>query len=292
MHRDVSGAFCIWIKKGYNDMKNKRKYAALAAVILLLCVFCLPMLFAFGDSEKTQTLFRASFAMAFFVPVLLYIFLIIYKIVKKETAVQETNEKITNIIFDVGKVLVKFEWQAYLKSFGFSEEAYQKIAEATFLNELWNERDRGSLEEEEYVQKFVSLQPEYEAEIREVMRRSPEAVTVFDYAESWTGYLKKKGYRLYILSNYSHYMLAENQKSMTFLKHMDGILFSCKVNEIKPEAEIYQRLLETYGLDPDKSIFIDDREENCRAAEKFGIHTIVFQNFKQAVSELEKFGVE
>lgn len=273
-------------------MKNKKKYAAIVAVILLLCLFCMPMLFAFGESEQIQVLFRVSFALAFLIPVLLYAFMIGYKVLRKEQKTQAPSGLIRNVIFDVGQVLVKFEWENYLRSFGFSEEKYQKIAEATFLNEIWNERDRGVLEEEEYVQQFVEQAPEYEADIREVMRRCTETITAFEYAETWTGYLKGKGYHLYVLSNYSHYMLAENRKIMTFLKHMDGIVFSCEVNEIKPEPEIYKTLLEHYGLKPSESVFIDDRKENCQTAQKLGIFAICFQNFKQAVRELEKLGVQ
>ena len=41
-----------------------------------------------------------------------------------------------------------------------------------------------------------------------------------------------------------------------------------------------------------RSQLLDDRKENCEAAEKFGIHTIQFHNFKQAAAELEKMGVK
>ena len=77
-----------------------------------------------------------------------------------------------------------------------------------------------------------------------------------------------------------------------FLKYMDGTIFSCQVKELKPEAGIYRKLLDTYHLDPEKTVFIDDRKENCQGAEKQGIHTVHFQDFKQAAAELEKLGVK
>ena len=39
---------------------------------------------------------------------------------------------ITTIVFDIGNVLAGFDWRAYLKTFGFSEETQKRIAEATF----------------------------------------------------------------------------------------------------------------------------------------------------------------
>ena len=45
-------------------MKNFKRIAALAGVVILLLVFCLPMVFAWGSSENSQALFRGAFAAA------------------------------------------------------------------------------------------------------------------------------------------------------------------------------------------------------------------------------------
>ena len=79
---------------------------------------------------------------------------------------------------------------------------------------------------------------------------------------------------------------------MSFLKNMDGIIFSCEVKQIKPEPEIYKTVLGRYNLEPSETVFLDDRAENCEAARKLGIHAIQFKNFKQAAGELEKLGVK
>ena len=114
-----------------------------------------------------------------------------------------------------------------------------------------------------------------------------------DYAETWTGYLKSQGYHLYILSNYSQFMLDQTRPGkMPFLKNMDGVIFSCEVQQIKPEADIYETLLSRLGLKPEESVFLDDRPENCEAARKLGIHAIEFHDLKQAAKELEKLGVK
>ncbi len=61
--------------------------------------------------------------------------------------------------------------------------------------------------------------------------------------------LKSQGYHLYILSNYSQFMLDQTRPGkMPFLKNMDGVIFSCEVQQIKPEADIYETLLSRFGL--------------------------------------------
>ena len=136
------------------------------------------------------------------------------------------------------------------------------------------------------------LAPEYAKDIAAVMRDTPKTVRRMPYAETWTKYLKSQGYQLYVLSNYSRYMLDRTKKEMPFLKYMDGTVFSCDVKQLKPEADIYQTLLDRFGLKAEECVFIDDRPVNCEGAQKAGIHTICFKSFKQAAAELEALGVK
>lgn len=270
-------------------MKNLKRYGAIAAIILILVIFCVPMFTAFGGGENSQNIFKASLVAAIVFPIILYAFGMAYKIWGKKKP--EEDKDMENIIFDVGNVLVSFDWQSYLESFHFPKEKREKIADVVFRSNVWNERDRGSLSEEEYVQQMVDAAPEYEADIREVMRGSAACIDTMDYAEVWVKYLKEKGYHLYILSNYSEQSLKDTRCKMPFLKYMDGAVFSCDVKQIKPETDIYETLLSRYGLEPERSVFLDDREDNCAAAKRLGIKAIVFKDFKQAAAELEKMGI-
>lgn len=275
------------MKKDNNKLK---KAGAWIAIVILLLACYLPMFFAFGSGENSQNYFKASLAVAIMVPILAYAIWMVYKLLNKNKKVVESDME--NIIFDVGKVLVKFEWEKYLDSFGFPKEKRDKIAKAVFESETWNERDRSSEDEQYYVDKMIKDAPEYADDIREVMRRSGETIERMDYAETWVRYLKDKGYHVYILSNYATYTLEKTEEELTFLKYVDGAVFSCQVKQIKPEPDIYQTLIKRYNLDPQKSVFLDDRKENCEAARKQGIHAIQFESFKQAAAELEKLGVK
>lgn len=271
-------------------MKNFKRAAAILGIVILLAVCCLPMVFAFGSGEGSGGMFRASIGLVIIVPILAYAFWMVFGLLNKKE--KETKSGVKNIIFDVGQVLVKFDWEGYLKSFGFPEEEYNAMAEKIFLSPKWNERDRGALPEEEYVKMFQEALPQYREDVRKVMQETARTVSLMDYAETWTKYLKSQGYHLYILSNYCEYTLEQTRPMMTFLKYMDGAVFSCEVKQIKPEPDIYKTLLTEYGLNPEESVFLDDREDNCKTARSLGIHAICFKGFKQAAAELEKLGVK
>ena len=81
--------------------------------------------------------------------------------------------------------------------------------------------------------------------------------------------LKVAGYKLYVLSNMSLEFIEFLRKTEVY-KYFDGEVVSCEEHVVKPDAEIYRRLVERYGLDVSETLFIDDRKENVEAARNEG----------------------
>ena len=279
------------IEEVYLVKDTWKRVAAVLGIIVLLAAVSLPMVFAFGSGEGAAGRFRASLGAAILVPVMAYVIWMVYRILSGSRN-KEPEGEIRNIVFDVGNVLVTYDWETYLRSFGFPEEEYRAIADAVFRSDVWNERDRGLRTEEEYVADFIAGAPQYEADILRVMQDVRKVILPRDYAPVWTRLLKERGYHLYILSNYCQSTLEETKPLMKFLKDMDGVIFSCEEKQIKPEPPIYQTLLTRYQLDPARCVFIDDREENCEAARRAGMKAIRFESFSQTTHDLENLGVK
>ena len=64
-------------------MKNFKRAAAILGVVVLLAVCCLPMIFAFGSGDNAQGNFKAAVGSVILVPVLAYVFLMVYKLLKQ-----------------------------------------------------------------------------------------------------------------------------------------------------------------------------------------------------------------
>ena len=182
---------------------------------------------------------------------------------------------IRNIIFDVGKVLVSYEPDAYMQRLGISKEKQKKINEAMFQNKLWDTSDQGLGTPDEFLQKFIAGAPELADEITKIHKTVGNTVELFPYAMEWILDLKARGYHVYILSNYSENMLDQTKDKLKFLPLMDGVVFSYKIKKMKPDPEIYEYLCDEYWLEPEESVFIDDRPVNIKGAETCGIHGIV-----------------
>ena len=104
--------------------------------------------------------------------------------------------------------------------------------------------------------------------------------------------LKEKGYNLFFLSNFhdkAFQIVAEEYK---FFRLFDGGVVSYREKIIKPNLEIYRRLLDRYNLNPEECIFIDDVNENVIAGEQVGIKGIHLKDVSILREELEKYLVE
>ena len=173
---------------------------------------------------------------------------------------------IKNIVFDIGNVLTYYTWESHIHSFGFSEAVRERVIRATVKSEAWNEFDRGVLNDEEVIGLLVQNDPGVEKEIRRMMENVGGLVSKADYAIPWIQELKGKGYHVYYLSNFSFKAEKECSHALDFMPYMDGGILSCKEKLIKPQPEIYARLLEIYDLIADECVFLDDLDVNVRAA--------------------------
>ncbi len=198
---------------------------------------------------------------------------------------------IRNIIFDIGNVLTDFRWREFLQDKGFDEAMVERIAKASVQTPIWNEIDRGVWSLEELMQAFIAKDPEIAEELRRAYDNVTGMVTKRDYAIPWMKELKAKGYRIYYLSNFSEKAFVDCADALDFMPYTDGGILSYQEKVIKPDLEIYRRLLTRYSLKEDESVFLDDTVANIEAARALGIHGICFQTKDQAEEELRGLGV-
>lgn len=197
---------------------------------------------------------------------------------------------VNTVIFDIGNVMVSFDWEHSLRSFGFSEEKYEAIANATYRNPDWNEMDRGVLTPEECFARFISRAPQYRDDILTVLGALGDTIKQYDYAKPLIRTLHEKGCKVYYLSNYGKFGYEATKDELDFTALMDGGIFSYEVEMIKPNPWIYAELCKRYGIKPEEAVFLDDNLKNVEAARSMGMHAIHFTDYDTACEELKKLG--
>ncbi|MGA2907133.1 MAG: HAD family phosphatase [Terracidiphilus sp.] len=74
-------------------------------------------------------------------------------------------------------------------------------------------------------------------------------------------------------------------------RYFKAAFSSCYVGLRKPDPAIYRRALDILGSAPDRTLFIDDRQENVNGAVGVGMKAIRFTGAKALRAELGKLGV-
>lgn len=192
---------------------------------------------------------------------------------------------IDTVIFDLGKVLVEFQPVEGMRKLGFTEEQIQVIVEKIFSG-LWEECDRIPYSDEEIRALFKSRVPGMEALIDKMWDNVTVFTYVYSYSRQWIQSLKDMGLKVYILSNYGKQAFEINSKKYDFLELADGMVISYQVEMVKPDSRIYEILLDKYGIDRTKAVFIDDRQLNVDGAKAVGLNAILFENYEKTSARL------
>ncbi|MDP2749477.1 MAG: HAD-IA family hydrolase [Nanoarchaeota archaeon] len=104
--------------------------------------------------------------------------------------------------------------------------------------------------------------------------------------------LKKKKYKLGLLSNQIEDWLEEVIENRKFNKTFDVIVTSYKSRIAKPDVSIFEEIVEKLKVKPAECIYIDDLKRNIPPAKQLGMKTILFTDLKQLKKELAAFSVK
>ena len=191
---------------------------------------------------------------------------------------------VKNIIFDIGNVLVSFCWRELMRELGISEEVQDIFGGTVFGSHWWNELDHGLRDESEIILLLREDNREHYAEFDLVWENRDRLVKPYSYAKPWVDELRSKGYKVYLLSNYPRdlFKMHEEHGCFPFADSVDGRVVSGFVKMVKPNEDIYEYLMDKFSLKADECVFIDDREDNVKAAVRLGMKGIVFQSYEQA----------
>jgi 2-haloacid dehalogenase len=202
------------------------------------------------------------------------------------------TQKITAILFDFGNVLL--EWNPryiYRRYFPDDEAAMEQfLHEVSFMD--WNAQQDKGRSFAEGVAILSREFPHYAELIQAYHDNWRESV-----GGSLTGTvetlkrLKKAGYPVYGLSNWSAETFPLVREEYEFFDLLDDIILSGEVKSIKPEPEIFEVALQRIGRPAGECLFIDDSLANIQQAQKMGFATVHFESPGQLEGELQRMGL-
>lgn len=186
---------------------------------------------------------------------------------------------IKNLIIDFGGVLIDLDRQRCIENF-----KRVGLPDVEVVLDIYHQQDFF----QKYEKGLITS-----AEFRDVIREKiGKPVTDAQIDDAWNSFLVsipaakldlllnlRKDYVVYLLSNTNeiHWQWscqhAFPYKTFRVENYFEHIYLSYEMNMAKPDAEIFQKVLDDTGIIPAETLFIDDSAANCRAAEALGITT-------------------
>lgn len=198
---------------------------------------------------------------------------------------------IRNVIFDLGGVLLDWHPDALVAGFQPQAELRQSSHESLFGHADWRSFDRGTLTELELIERIASRTSRPAADVvafleavRESLAEKPETVQLLRQLDA-------AGVKLFCLSNMPIPFYAYLRRRHGFWDAFTGIVISGEIKKMKPDAEVFAHLLETFDLRADECVFIDDLPANVEGARAVGMQGIVFEDAAQCAQELNRLGL-
>lgn len=176
-----------------------------------------------------------------------------------------------NIVFDLGNVLISFVPSEYLKKKNYPDNIINTILADIFHSEEWKLLDNGDMTTPEAIESIAMKSSLKREEIALIFTLRRDIMFPLDLNVRLLPELKKRGYRLFYLSNFPLDVFEEVRNDYYFFRHFDGGVISSEVKLSKPDVRIYRFLLEHYSLKAEECLYIDDSEINVRAAESAGM---------------------
>ena len=185
---------------------------------------------------------------------------------------------IDKYIFDLGKVIVKFKVENLFKKF-FKTDREIKY----FLNNIctwdWHIQQDTKYDTSKAADSLIKKYPNYKIPIEAFYGRFLEMIDgIYEENLKIALNLKKKGKKIYILSNFPGDQFDNFMKENKFLNEFDDMIISGKVGLKKPDKKIYELAIKKFDCNPSKTLFIDDRPENTEAAQNLGINIITLDD--------------
>lgn len=185
-------------------------------------------------------------------------------------------DELDNIVFDVGNVLLSFQSQELLdRVLPDCPELHEELTWRIFKSPYWPMFDRGSLTIEEAITAMSARTPEIEPYVRRIMTQWNE-LTPVEEGIAVLKACKAKGKKVYALTNYYDDGFTYSCEKNDFFRLFDGCVVSGREHMIKPGRPIYDVLISRYGLDPARTLFIDDAPGNIETALDAGWQGICF----------------
>jgi HAD superfamily hydrolase (TIGR01509 family) len=195
------------------------------------------------------------------------------------------------VVFDLGKVLVDFDYGIAAKK--FSERSKKTSAEIrAFVDHspLLYRFETGLMTKDEFY-KEICAETGYDGNHQEFCDTFADIFSPIDSMIELQGTLRSRGVPTYIFSNTNELAIRWIKGRFPFFANFTGYVYSYEHRAMKPAESIYKVVEKMTGKSGQEIVYLDDRAENIAGGAARGWHTILHEKPDASRKILQNFGL-
>jgi putative hydrolase of the HAD superfamily len=202
-----------------------------------------------------------------------------------------------NVVFDFGGVLFRWHPASFLARVWphrvADAESGKAVAAAFFQNYSgdWGAFDQGLVDAPTVTERVSARTGWPHAEVEQVVRAVPDELQPLPDTVALIQDLKQAGHRLFYLSNMPEPYADHLERHYPLDEWFEAGVFSGRVKQSKPGAEIYRLAIERFGVSPESCLFLDDHPANVEAARALGWQALLFTTAAAMRPQLRELGL-
>jgi glucose-1-phosphatase len=198
-----------------------------------------------------------------------------------------SSQKYSVIVFDLGNVLINFDYNMAVKKFDKIEPGLGKKFLDHHKNNYHIHRafEKGLITEKEFI-KIALAGVGHKVDSDTFSKIYSNIFTPNNDVIALLPVLKKE-FKLILLSNTDPLHKKYGWEKYEFLSYFDHLVLSFEAGSVKPEEKIYKTVEELSRVPSQEHLYVDDISEYNEAALKRGWDAIQFTNYRQLIEELK-----
>ncbi|MDG1146836.1 MAG: HAD family phosphatase [Crocinitomicaceae bacterium] len=190
------------------------------------------------------------------------------------------DKSVKAVIFDFGGVIINIDYHATIEAFkalGIAD--FESMYTQAQQSDLFNQIEIGEISAQRFINGILDFLPAGISPNKVVSAWNAMIKDVPIKAIDLLVELKKKGYRIFLLSNTNeiHLEAAIRAWEKTSSQHLDSIFnavyLSHKIGMRKPNKHVFDFVCQQENLTPSETLFIDDSIQHIEGAASIGLQT-------------------
>jgi putative hydrolase of the HAD superfamily len=192
--------------------------------------------------------------------------------------------QIKNIIFDLGGVIINLDIPKTISEFNkLSNQPFESIYNQLQQTPVFDLFDKGQITEKDF---FVELKKALQNDVTDEELLFAWNAMLLDFPKHRLELLSKlkPNYRLFLLSNTNESHVLEFEKTLVashgyqnLEPFFEKVYYSCRMNQRKPNADIFESVLNENNLIAEETLFIDDSPQHVEGALTLGIKAMLLE---------------